>query len=418
MDLLEIYRSMLRYAGLEADANGYISTAVAEERKDPTIVDGARLVLPTRNQLQKFDPKEKIIFHPLLENIIHGESSVTKKLTDCINIRLNYTIGHVAQSLLNLLASPEFHSKLTPDQAELLTSVKDVDEKSVSNFMAIILHGLKTKPDRLFSHIYLKRRGHKGKEVFSRLAVVSFPFYENIANEKIRQKDKQAYKELFEFMFPTIKEPDSYNYGSNSRIAPCADALMMSSVGIASALNDMLETYKEFIIDYSDHLKFDDYWLDYFGNLEELRNEIRKIPLHVGMNGGHTPASEVPVETVTTPLSQPVQAAPAASTPVTTFPTPQTTRAPQLTKTERGLDFHSIVATTPAVAATPNPLNIPGQQFMSPWAGQMPMSGMPAQHVPMFAGGPGLQYPGMQPMGNQPFGMVQQPFGYGNVPLI
>ena len=416
MDILDIYRSMLRYAGLEADDNGYISTVIAMERKDPTLVNGARLVLPTRNQLQQFDTKEKIIFHPLLENIVHGESPVIAKLTDCINDKLNYTIGAVAASLLNLLASPALHAKLSPEQAELLTSVKDVDEKCVANFMNTMLHGMKNKSDRYFTNIYLKRRGHKGKEIFSRMAVVSFPFYDGIDdNSKIRLKDKQAYKELFEFMFPSIKEPDFYNYGSNSRIAPCIDALMMSSIGIASALNDMMNTYGDYIED-SDVMKFDDYWVDYFNNLEELRSEIRKIPLHVGMDGGHTPAGEPVVETVAPSLLQPVQSMPAVVPSAAIVPgIAPAVRTPQLMKTERGLDFHSIVATTPAVAATPNPLPIPGQQLMNPWGNQMPMGGFqqPQQHVPMFAGGSGVQYPGQYPVSNP-----QYPYGYTAGPII
>lgn len=224
MKLLTIYESILRFAGLEADSKGLISTSM-ENTKQPTVIDGLRLVLPTNDQLRNFNPKETIIFHPLTENILRGESEVIQKLKYIINIRLNYAIGIVAQSLLGVISSPELHARLTPEQSEILLVVKDADEKSVANLVNVMLNGVKTKPDRLFTNIYLKRGGvYQGKK-FSRVGVVNFPFYQELLlpktdKDKFRAKDRETYKQLFEYMFEGINIDDHYNYGSNSQVAP------------------------------------------------------------------------------------------------------------------------------------------------------------------------------------------------------
>ena len=367
--ILDIYESILKYAGLDVDREGFISASIGD-RKEPILVDGMRLVLPTTDQLRSFNPGEKTIFHPLSENILRSESNVVKKFKDIINIRLNYTIGAVAQSLLNTLASPELHKHLSPDQTDLLTIIKDIDEKTVTNFIQLMVAGMKSKSDKLFVNIYLKKAGKHQGRTYTRLGVVTFPFYENIKDAKVREKDKVAYKKLFEFMFPSISEEDSYNYGSNSRIAPCLDALLLSSVNIASRLNDLLDVYHNLIED-SNKLIFNSDWLEHFQNLEELRHEIIKIP-HINIEVDEEPMmSQPPMQPgMTQPMVQPVMQ-PGYQQPVqqgyqqpmmpTGMSAPYMSQQPiyekpELKQTKRGLDFKSLVQVNPSLASVPNAL--------------------------------------------------------------
>lgn len=359
--LLDIYRSILKYSGLEADSDGLIS-AVIDGKKQPSLIDGVRMVLPTDHHLRTFMKNEKIVFHPFTENILRGESEVIQKLKLTINVKLNYTIATIGQSLLNLVASPEFHSRLNPEQMEIMTCIKDCDEKAVVNFIQVMINGSKTKVDRLFTNIYLKRGGTIHGKRYSRVGIVSFPFYEDLTNgkvEKIRVKDADTYKQLFKFIFPNIDEADCYNYGSNSQVAPFLDALMKSSCNVASRLNDILLTYKDFIDNYEE-LMFDSDWIEAFENLDDLTSEIRKIPVQYGNDGTISKPADLPNTPmpVPAPVQQPMQMQPQYQQPQQPMQQPQQPQQ-QVPRTSRGLSFSALTNAgpmmNPMVPVMPNP---------------------------------------------------------------
>lgn len=421
MELLKIYESLLKFAGLTVDEEGYISTVI-NDRREPIHVGGARLVLPTHEQLRRFNPNEKVIFHPLAEDILKSESEVVKKFRDVINTRLNYTIGIVAQSLLNVIASTELHKRLNPEQMELLLAVKDVDDKTVSNFIQHMVSLMKTKPDRAFVNIFLKKGGYKGKDKFARLAVVSFPFYESLTELKVRKKDQEAFKQLFDYLFINIDVKDEYNYGSDSRIAPYLDALMHSAANVASGLNDTLQLFDDYI-DEADKLVFNSDWYEYFQTLEELLPEIRKIPIHSAQQPAESEQQTISYNQPAPPAQYPVQPGYPVQPPLPGYPSqpaypPQ--QPPQPVRTERGLDFRSMVNSNPMLAAAQNPL-MPHlmQQQMLRQAQQPPGWYQPApippqgypQQPPAGYAYPPQPYPGYPQPGYPQAGYPQQP-GY------
>lgn len=376
MKLLGLYENILKYFGLQADRHGYINYSI-DGKNDPVLIDEKRLVMPLPDHLRNFNPKEKIIFHPFAENVMRGESIIIKKLRTCINIKLNYTIGIVMKSLLNVVASPAQHSQLNNEQLQLLTCIKDADEKSVINFISIMNNGIKGKADRLFANIYMMRGGTFNGKRFSKVGVVSFPFYEelikNEKNDKLRVKDREAYIALFRYMFPDIDVKEAYNYGSNER-APFFDSLLKSSANVASRLNDILITYNEFIED-ADSFIFESEWLNHIENMASFENEIRRIPAQDGNEGSIFDEVEIPEP------EQPVQQQSARNNnnnqqmynQNNQWNNQQNMQKPEIVKTNKGIDFKSLVNANPVIAFTPNalPPNVMMQQMMR--NGQMPM---------------------------------------------
>lgn len=379
MKLNNLYRSILRYAGLDADDEGFIST-VLDDRREPALLDGARLVLPLPQHLRAVNPKEKIIFHPLSENILRGESEVLVKLREVINIRLNFTFGIIGQSLLQLVASPEEHHKLDPDQSELLIAVKNVDETTIKNFIAVMIEGVRQNANRLFMNIFLKRGGTIDTKRYSRVGVVTFGLYEELMKDgnevygvKLRVKDKETFKQLYNFIFPNVSVPMFYSRGSDSDVAPFLDALMKSSMAVACRFNDILEQFEDFI-DEGDSMVFDSEWVSDFENLSTLIPEIRRVPVQAG-NEGSAPASEASTvvrPTLPLPSQQPQQ-------PV--YPNQQQQQhRPEIKETSRGLDFNSLKAVNPALAYGGNAMAAytrpPG--FMAP----APRDSLPSWAIP------------------------------------
>ena len=401
MELLNVYKSILRFSGLEADADGFVSTVLGDKR-EPALINGMRLVLPTDNHLRNNDG-QKVIFHPLSENILRGESEVISKLTEVINIRLNFTFGIIAQSLLNLVDSPELHKRLNSSQLSLLIAIKEVDNTTLTNFINVMLAGIKSQPSKVFTNIYLNRGGSLGERRYSRVAVVSFPMWKELQENadtlfgvKIRVKDRDTFKQLFKFVFQSLVNGNEYSRGSDSNTAPYLDVLMRSAMGIAACLNDLLVNYKEFIED-ADKLMFDGDWAEAFDRLDDLVPEIRRIPVQAGNEGRHKVGEVVsgkPAQAVVKP-ELPSQA---AWTPQPPTPPQQPPAPPAPVKTSGGLDFNSVMAANPAMMGVPN--QMPGQMPYMPQQPNVPRWAMPQQG-----------YPQQMPPG-YPQQMQQMPPGY------
>ena len=422
--LLDIYSSILKFSGFDVDNEGLVSSVIGE-KKEPAFIDGARIVLPTDTHLRNYVKGEKVIFHPLTENILRGESDVIQKLKTAINLKLNYTIGIIGQNLLNLLASPELHHRLNPEQLDIMKCITECDEKSRVNFVSYMLSGYKTKSDRLYVNIYLKRGGNVNDKRFARVGIVSFPFYDELMKgkvDKLRVKDVETFKQLFKFIFPDIDNVDHYNHGSNSSVAPFLDSLMRTASNIASRLNDVTQQYKEFI-DGAEEIEFDSEWMDTFDDLESLTSEIRRIPVQQGNEGSigvETPKTEIPRPTPIQQQQQPVvYQAPAP------YQQPQQQQIiqpqkPEVKVTSGGISFNSLVNARPDLAMNPNPL-MPAPMMMNP--GQIraePSWARPnyPQNVPMGMMGGGM-YPNQVPQGmmmQQP--MQQQPISIVSGPML
>lgn len=408
MKLLQLYESILNAACLSVDADGFVSVRLQNDNS-PTTVNGKRLALPTQKHLANPQPDSKMIFHPLSENIMRGESEVTTKLRHSFNVRFNFTFAAVAQSLLQIASSVAEHHKLNPEQSEVLSALKDADETTLVNFSKIMVNSIKNDPGKSFVNIYLKRGGKIGDKKYARIGVVSFPFYEQLQNKeedvcgvKLRVKDRATLKALCEYIFPAIKNTEAYNAGSDSQIAPFLEALMKTVKCLAMCFNDIFDLFNKHIEGYEE-LVFNSDWVETLDNLPSLMNEIRMIPIQAG-NEGSTKAngvvgSNLPTQQpLVTPVTQPIQNT-AYTPPVpmqTNYhnqqynqPVVQNPTMPQgLVKTDKGIDLQSLLKSNPAMFGNHN--------F------QQQMQQVQAPYVPRFA----------NPQFNQPQNNFNQNPGY------
>ena len=322
MKLLDIYRSLLRAAGLSVTSDDYVSAQLGEKMY-PTMVEGKRLVLPTMAQMSQPDPeKVRVFFHPLREHVMRGESEVIAKFRQCLTIRLNMVFATLGQSMLVIAADATNHRKLNPEQSEMLSVIKNVDETTVTNF-AKVIHALNfNTKNKTFITLYLKRSGVVRGKTYSRAGIVGFPFYDELLKStdntifgvQVRVKDMAAFKQMVEYVLPKITEVEGYNQGTNVDTAPYMDVLMKTVLGISSTFNDILERFGE-NIEAGTELMMDSEWVESFENLDALRPQIMAIPAQAGNEGTVVPAqaSEVPVQTLQVPVAAPVAAATAVT---------------------------------------------------------------------------------------------------------
>ena len=211
MKLIPLYESLLATADMASTADGFISRKVGG-KSTPATINGKRLVLPTHEHLCNPKPAEQIIFHPLSENILRGESIVVEDFRKAINIKLHYTIGVLAYQLLTIATSTAEHSKLNPDQLEFLSAVKNADEKTLESFQKLLRAMSVDQTANTFVSIYLKRGGVVEGKKYSRAGIVSFPLFEELCKDdtvygvKLRVKDKDTLINLMQYIFPSRRK--------------------------------------------------------------------------------------------------------------------------------------------------------------------------------------------------------------------
>lgn len=305
--LLELYKHILGYAGMEADDDGLISYGCYID-PEPATIGNARLVLPLRKFLKDPDPTKRIIFNPLAENIVEGESKVIQKLRHILNVRINYTFGAVANAILLVAASPELQKKLDSDQVQMLVPLKDVDKKTTLAFTNLMTAAISRKDvpmaaERVFVYSYLRKGGTINGQRYSRAGIIRFPMLEDLRKAekelygvKLRPKDIAVFIALMEVILG--KDPETkFSRGSDSLIAPCLEALMNSTVGVASRLNDFLDSEFGEVIEDASTLIFNGEWVEAFENLEPYRSLVCLVPMQAG-------SEAAPVETTQPQVQQ------------------------------------------------------------------------------------------------------------------
>lgn len=329
-ELLDFYRAVLRSASLEAEDNGAIS-AVTGNDVDPKLIDGQRLVLPTKAQLSNPDWADRIVFHPIEENILRGESKIIENLRRDMNIKVNLSAMSLVYELMTLAASKASHAKLNPDQLEILTLVPEASEKDLEFLRALFKKMPFDKPSESLVSFYIKRGGKAEGKGWRRLGVASFPLFTELTSGEPKvlgvkppsTKVRDNVTKLLNYIIPNMNTPEIYNRGSDDDTAPYFDALLRLFRSIASPINDAVLLFAN-VLDDSDKSLLEADWYDAASDLGQFRRLIPAMKGNSGSSpeGDDEPAAPAPAaaHTPVTTASllgnyQPVVAAPAAAVP-------------------------------------------------------------------------------------------------------
>lgn len=357
--LLNFYTQILALGGFSViDKQGFINTELGDNSLPVNVkVSGhpKRMVLPTDEILKANNWSNLIPFHPLNENLFaaKGESLVLQTFRLGINYRVNIVIHCLVDNLLRLADSPGLHKKLSPEQLSVLTAIKDVDEKTIENYEAITkaIGGTNTRDN--ITHFFLKKQGVINGEKFSRVGTWSFPLYNEIKNSdgkvrgvKVRKRDLETYRRLYEFLIPNITDEYYWMTGSNSTMAPFTDALLRSTWKIAEPLNgitDLMFGRKTYIsaeeaAQQHAYLYFNTDWLELGNDLDSLRKDVCLIPVQ---------------DTTGVEPQQPVEATPEAPSKGFSLSKPQTVAMPTLSTTTAPVAQPQTVVAQPAVNTLP-----------------------------------------------------------------
>lgn len=294
--LVDLYKAILKTGWLITDEKNYVYrdlSSVSGENKEPFILLDKQVALPTRENLNNSGKENLLIFHPLLEGLIGGESPVIGKLRRAYSIRFTYSATTLFTALLSSAGHASETSKFSPDQMDLLKVLSaDIDDKTIKTWNKLIEIAFEQfKSSNGFADIYISSNSVVDGEAYSRYATVKFPIYEELAKDKdkffgssiqIRKSDRKVYMNLFEFMFPGIDKKNHFSRGTNSRIAPYLDSLFKTFGNLFTITNNLYQNFKDVIkIDESVQVELD--WIQYVSpDIEALKNLAQSVPQQYG----------------------------------------------------------------------------------------------------------------------------------------
>ena len=293
MDMVNELVKLVYLAGHQVDENGNIKRINQNnEPVDECISsdDARRLVLPTKYHFSgKEDPswEQRFLFNPLAELISQeAPNKCLEWLIRAVSLRINVTISLILEHVIEVSSSPAMHAKLTPDQLAFIGKIEGVDEK-VKNFFEKSIFTLGQRGEFAFVRFFPKHLGLIGDIQYKRTCHVSSPMLDELKGKRKFGKNTEMAKghsakvvELINLILPKIEVADYYSVGSNSNVAPFAEAFLNAVQKVIIDVERAQRVWPELFEDTLPQFSFFDVnGLDVFRNLDSLGNEIRKIPV-------------------------------------------------------------------------------------------------------------------------------------------
>lgn len=294
IDLCTIYKAILETGWLITDEQGMVYrnlSSVSGEKKEPFIMLEKAVALPTRENLNRSGRDNLLIFHPLMEGLLGGESPVIGKLRRAYGIRYSFAAGALFTAILSGVNHETEYSKFSPDQMDLLTVVKGATPDTLKKWeklmeLSIEKHGM----SNAFVDTYIKRDQQLAGQNYSRVAAVRFPIYQELTKNPdkpfgskmvLSPKDRDVIIKLFEYAFPGIAIQDSYSVGTSARIAPYLDALLQVYAKLFKITNTIYDRFSDVII-IEEAVKTELEWPQWFRDIETLKNLAHSVPQQYG----------------------------------------------------------------------------------------------------------------------------------------
>lgn len=263
--LLNFYKQIIENVGLHVDKDGYIWHVIDEDDKVLITVGGKSMVLPTKEHLNSIYSTDdsgnvitnKVIFNPINEDIVKGDSTSIKMLKKWIEAKLGHIVASTGELLLTLAANKDLQQKTTFEINKFLAEINRaqnigikqlVDDKTIENWINIYSKSVDSTKG-MFS-IYLKKKGKYDGQDFNRLAVLSSEVLEQLKTPgkepqvydvKLRKKDVTIFSIIFEYLIDDFDEENIVCVGSNDKESPAFISLMSIYLKIVAKTNKILK---------------------------------------------------------------------------------------------------------------------------------------------------------------------------------
>jgi len=268
MSVIKFYGDVLTTLGVIVTEDGFVYNKTIDS-KFPILDGDKSLVLPTKEHIDTVivpddDGKlvvTKLLYNPLNENAIKGETGSVRKTKVLIEAKLGYLAMTAGRLMLGLVMEPKFQKKTTTQLNKFMLSINAaqnngikelVDKTSIANWDKVYNKAAREKKGLL--KFFLKKGGSiDGKKYNSTLNITS-PLYDELVRAeddkevfgvKLRKKDLTIFKIIVEFLLTDIiKNDNSMRLGSLNGVSPAFITLMTAHLKILPKLNKVVKELK------------------------------------------------------------------------------------------------------------------------------------------------------------------------------
>jgi len=266
MSIVKFYTRLVQSIGMDVSDDGFIMF----DDEQVMVKNSLPLVMPTTAHINSTISEtpdggieiNKVIYNPINEDVVKGDSESLKITKMFIEDRLARTITAAGAMLLELARNEKLQSKTSMELNNFLMSLNDaknkdvdkvVDEKSIDSWIKLPTKMLKdnVKPVTIF----LKKLGVMDSVKFNRLATTKFELYDALMENtstndavlgtKLRGKDIRVFKLLFKYLVPDLEEHSKIQIGSNDGESPAFIALMKTYLKVMPHLTKTIKSLKD-----------------------------------------------------------------------------------------------------------------------------------------------------------------------------
>lgn len=439
--LTEAYRQLLASINVTPQSDDLLVQDV-DGLQTQVMIDSKPVALPTEAIVNNYSDSI-VVFHPLCENVLLGESPVIQEFRNLIMEFLNDYVLQLVDSILSIAVDEELISELTPKQVEFIRCAAGADSTSLKNWRSVVRRADTRGSSNRVLTIFLKRGGtYKGGK-HKRVANVNFNIMTPIDNgdltlfgAKVRKSDVKLYGRILNEIFDEISEDDGYSAASDSLTAPYFDSLIKAYHNVLRDLNSVAWLLRKPIEQTTGRkMHVNDDFMDAFKDLTTYRDVLPTMPMNDGdrnkrreeENNADQDTTPIPTNSVANVTSMAnqgnpyydqtiaVETTPQLPVQQPQFNTPAQPMQPQINQTQTNPNqsfgnsgFPSLqeqLAGVPLGGFPPNQPQTPYPAYMNPYAqqqgNQMPMPGMNPYAQPQMMNPYAQPAPGMYPQQQQ-----------------
>jgi hypothetical protein len=248
MTIRAFYKDLLNGLNLSVDDEDLITLTEPDGTTVPAVVNGRRLVFPSKDVLRKGIDDSLQPFHPLAESLSRrGVSPLLTYMKKTAHEFIAVYTVLLIHKLMEVAADPSLGKDLPPTCSEYLKKVPNASEQTLKKLDRLIR---KASAKNALVTVYLKNGGKYNGKAVSRLCTIRFPIMDaldgpemTIFGVKLTAKEKADISALFHYLIPLGDDPEEYSAGSDAKIAPFLEAFLTAFGKITKQLNKMVTRF-------------------------------------------------------------------------------------------------------------------------------------------------------------------------------
>ncbi len=241
--LSTIYSDIMKSLFCVVEADGTIKSL----KGDVYTIGDKPLVIPTQELLKENVWDDKVPFHPLCEDLLAGQSDVTRWLIKRVNAAIALNVCHLTLCSLQIAQNQSLQGEIKDGSYTQFIEILGEAKESTVKFFGKLMKAYGDENGTIsFSNLYVSRAGELDGKTFARIATLEIPMLsEDVSDASIQgiKANNKADKRMIVSFVEKLFEGVVMEVGANGNV-PYFEAIMRLYYGVANRLNKVRKILK------------------------------------------------------------------------------------------------------------------------------------------------------------------------------